>query len=204
MSRQASGPLAKVRVAPSPEPGETLALDPSFVGKIARENGVYFPADQTAPIRVTRLVDGDVASNLGENKAIPKPPSPDHVLILTEDLMRGDVITLAHLEWVPPGATRKPSVNAPEDIQSVLGQEARRTLRAGRPIRTADVKTLSVIKKGEPVTLLYAKDGLRLTVTGRALSDAAMGAPVRIMNNYSNRALDAIATGAGEARVSEL
>jgi flagella basal body P-ring formation protein FlgA len=28
-----------------------------------------------------------------------------------------------------------------------------------------------------------------------------MGAPIRILNNYSKRTIDAIATGAGEARV---
>ena len=50
----ASGPLAKVRVAPSPDPGQTMKLDPQFVGKIARENGVYFPIDMTAPITVAR------------------------------------------------------------------------------------------------------------------------------------------------------
>ena len=201
---QASGPLAKVRVAPSPEPGETLALDPAFVGKIARENGVYFPADRSEPIRIARLGTAPQSHKPTFQQVIPKPPSNEHVLVLAEDLSRGDVITLAHLEWLEPGTIRKPATHAPENMEAVLGLEARRTMRAGRAIRIADVQAVSVIKKGEPVTLTYAKGGLRLSVTGRALTNAAMGEPVRIMNNYSNRALDAVATGAGRAQVSEL
>ncbi|MBB34588.1 MAG: flagella basal body P-ring formation protein FlgA [Hirschia sp.] len=209
---QASGPLADVRVAPSPAPGETLALDPAYVARIARANGVYFSDDRTAPIHVQRtsaVANAQPASfgptaqaPAATSRALPERPSENHALVLTRDIERGEILTASDMEWAGPEDGVRVSSSAPADMADAVGMEAKRTLRAGRTFRNADIKTPSVIRKGEPVTLIYASGGLTLSVGGRALADATLGEPVRVMNNYSNRAIDALATGSGEARVA--
>ena len=194
---EASGPLAAVRVAPSPAIGESLSLDPAFIGKIARENGVYYPENHDGPIRITRMS----AQQLAMQDLTPRP-SPLHALAPIRDISRGERLSADMLTWIETGPSlRMPSV-APTEMSAAIGQEAKRMLRAGRPFQLRDITEPSVIRKGDPVTLIYARAGLKLTVTGRALSDAVLGGHVRVMNNHSNRTIDAIASGSGVAEVS--
>lgn len=202
----ASGPLAKVRVAPSPAPGETLALDPTFVGNIARANGVFFPADANTPIMVTRK---GLASATATPAAPQKPryqdapPKEGHLLVLTSAKQRGDILQADDLDWIEPTSSQRAVTGAPQYMTDLIGKEMRRTVQANRPLRMADVKRPALIKKGEPVTLVYDAPGIKLTVNGKALADAYKNEPVRVMNLYSKRAIDAVATASGEARVAE-
>ncbi len=203
---EASGPLAKVRVAPSPDPGQTLKLDPQFVGNIARENGVYFSSTKTAPIIVKRNSAEDMAAakRKAEQDKLPSqnaPPTPEHLLAFNDDLSRGTRITEDHLIWIEAPKNKLRPTGTPKLKSDVIGKELKRSVRANLAFRTSDAKTQTLIKKGDPITLTYVKGGLRLTVDGKALMDAAQGAPIRVLNNYSKRTIDAIVAGAGEARV---
>ena len=194
----ASGPLADVRVAPAPEPGETLSLDPGFVGRIARGNGVYFPADQTAPIRISRALGGSIGN---EAQGLKPRPSAEHILVLTENIRRGELITANHITWKQTDKFLRAPSNAPSNMETIVGQEARRNLSAERPVLASDVQPETVIRKGDPVTLVYASGNMRLTVSAKALENAHKGAAIRVLNSYSNRAIDAVAFASGEAHV---
>ncbi|WP_018997904.1 flagellar basal body P-ring formation chaperone FlgA [Hirschia maritima] len=202
----ASGPLAKVRVAPSPDPGQSMKLDPQFVGKIARENGVYFPSNATAPITVARYSSQEVtkAKQAAARAKLPSnnaPPKADFLLAFSKDMKRGDVILADDLVWIAPPKNRLRPTGTPSTKDSVVGKELKRSVRAQQSFRLSDAHTPALIRKGDPVTLTYLKGGLRLTVDGKALMDAAQGAPVRVLNNYSKKTIDAVVSGAGEARV---
>jgi flagella basal body P-ring formation protein FlgA len=69
-------------------------------------------------------------------------------------------------------------------------------------VQTSDIKAATVIKKGDPVAIVYAAPGVRLSVDGVAQNEAALGQPVRVLNSYSKRSIDAVATGHGEASVN--
>ncbi|MFC7291803.1 flagellar basal body P-ring formation chaperone FlgA [Hirschia litorea] len=203
---EASGPLANVRVAPSPDPGQTMKLDPQFVGNIARENGVYFPSNQTDPIVVSRYSNEAIAKAKRDaaQALLPpdnEPPTPKHLLALNDNFSRGDIISAKDLIWIEPPKNGLRPTGTPTQKTDVIGKELLRSVRAQTSFRLSDVETPALIKKGDPVTLTYIKGGLRLSVDGKALMDAAMGAPVRVLNNYSKRTIDAIVSGAGEARV---
>ena len=203
----ASGPLAKVRVAPSPAPGDTLALDPTFVGKIARANGVFFPADANTPIMVARA--GTASTPKAAPSAPARPnyqdaaPKEGYFLALVSAKQRGDILQADDLDWVEPTSSQRAVTGAPKFMSDLIGMEMRRTVQPNRALRTSDVKHPALIKKGEPVTLVYDAPGIKLTVNGKALADAYKNEPVRVMNLYSNRAIDAVATASGEARVLE-
>jgi predicted ABC-type transport system involved in lysophospholipase L1 biosynthesis ATPase subunit len=57
-------------------------------------------------------------------------------------------------------------------------------------------------RKGDPVTLIYATAGVKLTVDGVAQNEAAKGEAVRVLNSYSKRTIEAVAHAPGEARVN--
>lgn len=56
-----------------------------------------------------------------------------------------------------------------------------------------------VINRNDLVEVAFESGGIRLTVTGRAQRNAAMGEPVAVLNLQSGRTIDAVATGPGRA-----
>lgn len=57
------------------------------------------------------------------------------------------------------------------------------------------------VKKGDVLRVVYAADGIMLTVKGRAAEDGQLGQTIRITNVDSNRTIDARITGSGQAMV---
>jgi Flagellar basal body P-ring biosynthesis protein len=56
-----------------------------------------------------------------------------------------------------------------------------------------------VIARNDIVEVIYEVGGVRLSVTGRAEGQAAVGQRIAIRNLQSNRTIDAVATGPGQA-----
>lgn len=79
---------------------------------------------------------------------------------------------------VPAGFTR---------IDDVIGQEARITLYAGRPILTDDIGPPAIITRNQIVRMEYQGTGLSIAAEGRALERGAIGDRIRLMN-LSSRA----------------
>jgi flagella basal body P-ring formation protein FlgA len=69
---------------------------------------------------------------------------------------------------------------------------ARRPLRDGQMLRLSDVTMAAAIRRGSMVTLLVATENMTLTAQGRALEDAALGQPIRVVNTMSNKQLTGI------------
>ncbi len=204
-----TGEAAAILLAPSPPAGQTLALDPVFIMSVAKKSGVFVSLPADKPVWVTRKGAAEapkapVAQTAAAARTAPVATrdagAPGEILVLVRDRSRGDILVAADLEW------QKPAGQAPRniipDIAFAMGQELRRPLRAGAPVLVSDIKAASVIRKGEPVKLVYASPGLKLTVDGTAQADAAIGDSVRVLNNYTRRSVDAVASATGEARIS--
>lgn len=204
-----TGEAAAILLAPAPPAGQTLALDPVFIMSVAKKSGVLVSLPADKPVWVTRK---GVAEAAKASVAKTAPPArtarqatmdagaPGEVLVLLRDRSRGDVLVAADLDWQEPSGSIPR--NTIPDIAFAIGQELRRPLRAGAPVLTSDIQAASVVRKGEPVKLVYASPGLKLTVDGVAQADAAVGESVRVLNNYTRRSVDAIASAVGEARIS--
>ncbi|MEE4208124.1 MAG: flagellar basal body P-ring formation chaperone FlgA [Parvularcula sp.] len=61
------------------------------------------------------------------------------------------------------------------------GMAVRRSLPAGRPIRQDDVGAPVIMRKNAAITIAYARAGLELTASGRALDEGAVGESIRVM-----------------------
>jgi len=68
------------------------------------------------------------------------------------------------------------------DISAVLGQEARVTIYAGRPVRADDLGPPTMVDRNQIVPLTYRTGGLSITTEGRALARGGVGDVIRVMN----------------------
>jgi flagellar basal body P-ring formation protein FlgA len=202
-----TGEAAAILIGPAPPAGETLALDPAFLISVAKKSGVILALPLDQPIWVTRSTGNARPANVA-NPARQANQAPQiggaaeeaQVLILIRDVARGQRLSEADLDWAP-ASTARTVRNGPTDMALAIGMETKRSLKAGQPLQSSDLKTASVIKKGDPVKLVYATRGLRLTVEGLAQNDAGKGEAVRVLNSYSKRTIEAVAYADGEARV---
>lgn len=122
------------------------------------------------------------------------------VPVLARPLARGEVIEAGDIEWqrLPADRVRSDAILAEADL---VGQEARRALRAGEALRGYDLTVPSVIARGETIDLVYSVGALTLTARARALEDAGAGELARFVNLQSNRTIEARVDAPGRARV---
>src|SRR5690606_22921240 len=82
------------------------------------------------------------------------------ILVLLRDIDRGQRIAEGDLDWAPAASARA-ARNVATDIGLVVGMELRRSLKAGQPLQTSDLKQPTLIRRGEPVRPIYASAGPR-------------------------------------------
>ena len=106
------------------------------------------------------------------------------------------ILTAADLTSVDadiPGAIADPML--------VVGQEARVTVFAGRPILAANFAPPALVDRNQIVSLIYSHGTLQITAEGRALDRAGAGEPVRVMNLASRSTISGLVTDTGAVRV---
>lgn len=89
----------------------------------------------------------------------------------------GTIITAS---MITPGDTG--FIGGVSDAHSLIGQEARVNIYAGRPILPTDIGPPAMVERNAIVLLLYTSGGLLITTEGRALDRAGLGEFVRVMN----------------------
>jgi flagellar basal body P-ring formation protein FlgA len=99
------------------------------------------------------------------------------------------------INWTPPAGMDAIRVTRRIDNARAASAAA---FRQGGPNARAD----AVIRTNDAVTVNYVAGGVRLTLRGRALSPAAKGESLRVLNLQSNRTIDAVADGPGAASVT--
>lgn len=90
---------------------------------------------------------------------------------------------------------------AVSDAALVIGQEARVTIYAGRPIRPADFGPAALVDRNQIVSLVYEAGGLQIVTEGRALGRGGTGDVIRAMNLSSRTTVSGIVTETGVVRV---
>ena len=89
-----------------------------------------------------------------------------------------------------------------EDPRDIVGFEARVNLYPGRPILTRDVGLPTVVERNAVIPLLFRRNGLTITLEGRALGRAGEGESVRVMNLSSRSTVIGTATASGAVVVN--
>lgn len=121
--------------------------------------------------------------------------------ILAHPVPRGEIITAADLKSHRMPISRM-GANVVTDIDDVIGMQTKRALRPGQPLRTADLKAPTLIKKGAMVTMTFAADGLKLTNIGRAMETGGAGDIINVLNPRSRQTVMARITGSNRVSVA--
>ncbi len=123
------------------------------------------------------------------------------VLALTRPLNRGDIILESDLESIEikGGGAHRIYIT---DNDALIGMSVKRAIRAGVPMRAADITKPIIIAKGDMITMAFEAPGIILTTRGKSLDDGVQGATVRVMNTQTSRTVEATVTAPGYALVS--
>ncbi|MEY9127778.1 flagellar basal body P-ring formation chaperone FlgA [Bradyrhizobium yuanmingense] len=121
------------------------------------------------------------------------------VAVLTRDIDRADLLKSSDLSL-----ERRPKAEVagePASRDRSIGMQLRRAMRAGTPIRAADLVRPDFVVRDQAVTIIYQVPGLYLTTRGKAIESGAEGDTVSVLNLHSKRTLTGIVTGRGQVTV---
>lgn len=111
---------------------------------------------------------------------------PGEVLIARQTIAAQAVITAEDLAFA-----RRNAPGALTAIDEAVGQAARMTIYADRPIRASDLVRPAVVERNQIVVLTYRRGPLTITAEGRALARGAVGDTVRVINTASHGTISA-------------
>jgi flagella basal body P-ring formation protein FlgA len=121
--------------------------------------------------------------------------------MLARALAQGELVKASDLV-----SERKPKAELPNDVidstEQAIGLAARRPLRSGQPLRSADLARQELIARDHTVTITYEVPGVLLTMRGKALESGAAGDIINVLNIQSKRTLQATVTGPGRVSVN--
>lgn len=121
------------------------------------------------------------------------------VAVLTRDIDRADLLKSSDLSL-----ERRPKAEVtgePASRDRSIGMQLRRPMRAGTPLRVADMVKPDLVVRDQAVTIIYEVPGLHLTTRGKAIESGAEGDTVSVLNPQSKRTLTGVVTGRGQVTV---
>lgn len=110
--------------------------------------------------------------------------------VITRDIERGEMIGDGDIALLDAPAISARGLVTDED--GLVGKMARRAIAANKPIRTTDLETPTLVKKGAIVTLTYQVAGIRMTHQGVAMHNGGAGDVVSVKNIKSERTLKGV------------
>jgi flagella basal body P-ring formation protein FlgA len=118
----------------------------------------------------------------------------------TRALARGDILKSTDI-----AIERRPksefTAEAPVLVTETVGLAIKRPVRAGQPLRSADLMKPEIVKKSEMVLMRYEVPGIVLTLRGQALDNGTEGDVVNVLNLQSKRTIQGIVTGPGQVTI---
>ncbi|WP_167767491.1 flagellar basal body P-ring formation chaperone FlgA [Bradyrhizobium frederickii] len=121
------------------------------------------------------------------------------VAVLTRDIDRADTLKSSDV-----ALERRPKAEItgePASRERSVGMQLRRAMRAGMPLRAADIVKPDFVVRDQSVTIIYQAPGLYLTTRGKAIESGAEGDTVGVLNLHSKRTLTGVVTGRGQVTI---
>lgn len=110
----------------------------------------------------------------------------EKILVLTKDIAKDEIIKKENLTQIIIRSNRLRDDVVKEE-NNLLGKQAIRTIKKGKPITSRDIRDKIVIKKGQMIMVVYKNKGLQITSKMEAIEDGAKGQRIRLINNKSNK-----------------
>ena len=189
---EGAGAKGAVVVGTAAPAGGQAVLDAALVQAAARRAGLDWSNPEGRRRLIVASVDRSAAGRVAPAKGRKA------VLAYARNINAGEVVQASDLVWsdeaVAPG-------DAVPDAEAAVGMAARRPLRMGAAAAAHDLGAPRVIKRDDAVQVAFEEDGISLSLTGRAMADAAVGDTVTVLNPASKKPIDATASGPGRAVV---
>ena len=119
--------------------------------------------------------------------------------VLTRDVERTDVLKSSDIV-----VERRPRADVGGDAavrDQAVGMQMRHPMRAGRPLRVADLVRPDLVQRDQTVTIVYQTDGIYLTTRGKALDSGTEGDVVSVLNPQSKRTITGVVSGRGQVTI---
>ncbi|WP_426419262.1 flagellar basal body P-ring formation chaperone FlgA [Bradyrhizobium genosp. A] len=121
------------------------------------------------------------------------------VAVLTRDVERTE--TLKSSDVAQERRPKAEVTGEPTLRDRAVGMQLRRPMRAGTPIRSADIAKPEFVSRDQSVTVIYQVPGIYLTTRGKAIESGAEGDTVSVLNLQTKRTLSGVVTGRGQVTV---
>jgi flagella basal body P-ring formation protein FlgA len=120
---------------------------------------------------------------------------------LAAALPAGTVLGPQHIVMRPIPLSQADAQGVPS-LDQLVGMALNRQSREGMLLQASDVSTPLTVSKNDPVTIYYRQGPLTLTVKGQAVTGAAQGAPLQVLNLMSKRVISATAIAPGAVEIT--
>ena len=195
-----AGAVGKTVVGNNAPVGLSAVLDAGEVQRIAHIHGLDW-ANERGVRRIIVISTAAAAPTETSAAATPAPVRKMvEALIYARSLNTGEMVVAQDLTFGKVASFQVPP-DSPDDAARVIGKVARRPLRAGAAVSSQDVVAAQVIKRDDVVEIAYRDGGVNLVLQGRAMTAAAAGEPVTVMNPTSKKVFQAFAVGPDQAVV---
>lgn len=123
------------------------------------------------------------------------------VLVSSKPIQRNEPIRAEHLtlEKRDVGSLQQGFLSDPEDA---VNKQASRNIAAGTVLNRNHYAELTLIKRGEQISIQSGRGGLLISAPGIALMNGAKGQQIRVKNASSQRIVQAVVTDAGVVSVA--
>jgi flagellar basal body P-ring formation protein FlgA len=187
------GAGAAGRVTVATRTGTQVVLDAGAVQLAARRAGLDWANPEGLHKIVVRAGELSLATANGQ-----RSHGNVEVLTYTRSLSAGEIVQPPDVAWTKAAAA---PADSPDDADMVIGQAAKRPLRAGATVLAHDLGAALVIRSGDLVTVSYEAEGITLTLEGKAMGAAGVGETIAVQNTLSKKVIQAVVTGPGQAVV---
>lgn len=194
----ADGAAANTALAPAPAPGMNAVLDAGQVQMAARRAGFDWSNDLGVRRIVVASIGGPAVAQSRAKAGGPARPGRTQALAYARNLAAGEIVQAGDLIWSDEAIA---GADSPGDPDAVIGQAAKRPLRAGAAVQARDLGAAIAVRRNETISVAYEAPGVSLLLQGKALKDAAVGESVQVLNPQSKKVIEAVVAGPGRALV---
>ncbi len=145
------------------------------------------------------LNSGQAAASV--NRSSPGAPALFKVLVAKEVLKRGTVLSpdMFTVTEMPVSGMENQIIS---DTNLVKNMQLVRDLTPNSPLRSYDVKTAVLVKRGQEVQVTAGEgQGFSITMRAEAMHDGGLGEQIRLKNVESGRSLTGVITGPNAAKL---
>src|SRR6185436_4912342 len=194
--RNGLGDAANLTLTFDRDPGE-VRLDAGFAG--AMQPTIVRYDNRNGRFDVTLEIGNESGAAAAKLRFSGTAIETVEAAVLARNVERNEILKSSDVV-----VERRPKAEVGADAAArdrAVGMQARRRLRVGQAIRSADLVKPDLVQRDQNVILIYEAPGIYLTMRGKALENGTEGDVVNVMNLQSKRTLSGTVTGRGQVSI---